>query len=64
MPKPALPGQGETPELGEGVYDEALAVGLFSLSPSLPFDYLQTETDAFRKSLASRRPSGESPPSK
>ena len=39
-----------------------LAAGLFGLTPSLLFDYLQTETDAFRKSIASSQPSGASPP--
>src|SRR5207244_12135958 len=36
-----------------------LAAALFGLTPTLLFDYLQTETDAFRKSIASSQPSGE-----
>ncbi|HKV30687.1 MAG TPA: hypothetical protein VJT14_06690 [Candidatus Dormibacteraeota bacterium] len=38
-----------------------LAAALFGLTPALLFDYLQTETDAFRKSIASSQPSGETP---
>jgi hypothetical protein len=41
-----------------------LAAGIFGLTPGLLFDYLQTETDLFRKGIASSQPSGESPPPK
>jgi hypothetical protein len=41
-----------------------LAAALFGFTPTLLFDYLQTETDAFRKSIASSQPSGETPPAR